>query len=118
MDIGRKIKEALRASGVSQTDLANSLNVSRQQITNIVLGKSQPSVKILRRVIELTKKDANYFFGISDQKERLGDNNVIGNYNSNISQSVNTVFPNELEEIRNDLFLLKKAVRELFDKQK
>lgn len=116
MNMGKKIKEALRIAGISQTELAKELNMSRQQITNIVLGKSNPSIKVLLKIIELTRKDANYFFDILEEKNALS-NNVIGNHNKNINQNINTNSNADLEEIRNDIFLLKRTVNELLRRE-
>lgn len=116
MNMGKKIKEALRIAGISQTELAKELNMSRQQITNIVLGKSNPSIKVLLKIIELTRKDANYFFDIFEGRT-TSSNNVIGNYNRNINQNINTNSNDDLEEIRNDIFLLKRAVKELLRRE-
>lgn len=110
INIGKKIKEAIRTAGLTQSDLAKRLGLTRQQITNWVVGKNSPSLTNLFEIIKLTGKDANFFFGIESTQ---GTNNIIGNNNKHINQNTNIQYDKELQEMHEDILLLKKLVNEI-----
>lgn len=46
-ELGRQIREARIAAGLSQIQLAEKTSVKREHISNIELGKNSPAVKIV-----------------------------------------------------------------------
>ena len=46
------LKNKLRDGDVSQADLARKMGVSRQYITNILAGRSEPSLGLIERIAE------------------------------------------------------------------
>lgn len=61
--IARRIKEGLKESNTTQTQLANMINKSRAYVTNITQGRYTPKVWELLRIAEFLKKPIGYFFG-------------------------------------------------------
>ena len=61
---GKRLQKAFKSCNLSQQEVAISLDVSRQQVSNWCREVCAPSFLILIKIMELTHKDANYFFGL------------------------------------------------------
>ena len=62
MSIGKRIKEARRAKGLSQVQLAEKIGVSKGAVGNYETGFSHPQFDILCAIFEELEIDANYIF--------------------------------------------------------
>lgn len=63
MSIGPKIKEARRARGLTQKELAALIGVSPGAICNYEKSFSSPSEEIILRLMSVLEIDANYLYG-------------------------------------------------------
>lgn len=106
--IGEKIKKVLSDAGLSQTDLAKCLGVTPQQVSHWINNKGFPSLDKFIALVQVTGKDANYFFGIPSVQ---GNNHIVGDNNKNISQTVN--YSSDIESLKKDVALIKQSILDL-----
>ena len=69
MLVGEKLKKLRKARGLSQEDLANDLNVSRQSISKWELGESLPDTNHLIRVSDYFGVSLDYLLRDKDLSE-------------------------------------------------
>ena len=62
MGIGRRIKEAREALGLTQNELGELVGVTGSAITNYEKETSHPKEPIMYKLLEVLKVDANYLF--------------------------------------------------------
>ncbi len=60
--IGARVREARRASGMSQPDLGEILNVSFEQISTYERGLNRVAAATLARIAKVTSKPITFFF--------------------------------------------------------
>tara|TARA_B100000809_G_scaffold121754_1_gene119911 strand:- start:91 stop:291 length:201 start_codon:yes stop_codon:yes gene_type:complete len=48
------IAKFLESQGLTQADFAKRVGLSRQQINNVVRGRSNPSLRTIRKIVEVT----------------------------------------------------------------
>ena len=60
-DLGEKIKLLRKRRGLKQDDLAEVLDLSRSQISNLEKGRRNLSLKQLEKLCEYFKVDISYF---------------------------------------------------------
>lgn len=60
-ELGEKVKLIRKRRGLNQDDLAEVLNLSRSQISNLESGRRNLSVKQLEKLCEFFKIDMTYF---------------------------------------------------------
>ncbi|MDE6868765.1 MAG: helix-turn-helix domain-containing protein [Clostridia bacterium] len=58
--IQQRIIEAIKQSGMTQTALANALNVSQQTISHYIKGNKMPAVDTLANLCKILDVDTNY----------------------------------------------------------
>lgn len=63
-NIGTKIKKALQEARITKEMVAKKTHKSRQQVHNWMNNTSCPRLDDLEIIMQMTGKDANYFFGI------------------------------------------------------
>lgn len=54
-----RLEEYLRINNISKTDFARSIGMSIAHITNICNGWKNPSIKVIRKIIEATDGQVN-----------------------------------------------------------
>ncbi len=64
-----KIKQFREEKKISQQELAELLNVSRQTINSIENGKFDPSLNLTIKIVRFFKKDLEEIFQMNDLKE-------------------------------------------------
>ena len=64
-----KIKQFREEKNISQQELAELLNVSRQTINSIENGKFDPSLNLTIKIVRFFKKDLEEIFQMNDLKE-------------------------------------------------
>lgn len=106
--IGEKIKKVLSDAGLSQTDLAKCLGVTPQQVSHWINNKGFPSLDKFIALVQVTGKDANYFFGMPSVH---GNNHIVGDNNQNINQTINNLA--DIEALKQDMALIKQAILDL-----
>lgn len=57
--IGAKIAEAIKSSGISQSEIARRLGVAHQQVSGYVCGKQLPALDTLANLCVILDLDAN-----------------------------------------------------------
>jgi len=67
--VKNKIKQFLEEKKISQQELAELLNVSRQTINSIENGKFDPSLNLTIKIVRFFKKDLEEIFQMNDLKE-------------------------------------------------
>ena len=83
MNTNEKLKEIRKISGMTQEELADKLNVSRQTISKWELGKSQPdlvSLKLLDNALnlsELEEKEKKQSKGVFTMNQKLSLKDLI-----------------------------------------
>ena len=64
-----KIQQFREEKKISQQELAELLNVSRQTINSIENGKFDPSLNLTIKIVRFFKKDLEEIFQMNDLKE-------------------------------------------------
>ena len=64
-----KIKQFREEKKISQQELAELLNVSRQTINSIENGKFDPSLNLTIKIVRFFKRDLEEIFQMNDLKE-------------------------------------------------
>ena len=59
--LGKKIREARKAKGISQKELAKKLRVSDKAISSYEVGRTSPSIEILEKLSNTVEKPLSYF---------------------------------------------------------
>ena len=67
---GKKIKEKRQALGLSQEDLAQKLNLTRQAISKWEMDKAQPTMTNLRQLARVFDVDMAYFIGHGEEENK------------------------------------------------
>jgi putative transcriptional regulator len=67
--VKNKIKQFREEKKISQQELAELLNVSRQTINSIENGKFDPSLNLTIKIVRFFKKDLEEIFQMNDSKE-------------------------------------------------
>lgn len=68
LDISKKLAEAIKESGLSQTEIANQIGVRQQQISCYINGKTLPALDTLSRLCSLLDLDANEILCVEKPK--------------------------------------------------
>lgn len=71
--LGKQIKRMRTAAGISQQEMANRLEVSKQSVCNWENGNIVPSIKILRKICQMFSCSADYLLELSDEKHMVLD---------------------------------------------
>ena len=66
--LNEKIKKLRLSYNLSQVELANSLGVSKQCISNWENDNVQPSIEMLVKIARFFNVSADYFIGLTDQE--------------------------------------------------
>ena len=70
-DIGKNIKELRTRKNLTQDDLAETLFVTRQTVSNYETGRSRPDVEMLAKIAEALDTDANtVIYGLPEDTGR------------------------------------------------
>lgn len=64
--LNEKIKELRKSLGISQTQLAASLGVSKQCVSNWENDNIQPSIEMLIKISEFFKVSTDYLLGLKN----------------------------------------------------
>lgn len=62
-DFGNRLRQAMKEKHLTQQEMASALNISRPQVSNWLRGICAPPFLVMLTIMEITGKDANYFFG-------------------------------------------------------
>src|SRR5262249_38700866 len=63
-EMGQQLSSARLRAGLTQTDLASKVGVSRQHISNIEIGLTSPTVRVLRDYLQCCGSGlAEFFYG-------------------------------------------------------
>ncbi len=66
MKFTERFNEVLQGSKITQVQLAEKLEISRQAITNLKIGTSLPSLELLYKICMVLDISADYLLGLSD----------------------------------------------------
>lgn len=81
--IGLKIKERRQELGITQEQIANSLDVNPSHISNIECGRANPSLTALVRIANVLECSVDYFisgeytYKIDKNKEKALDDKIM-----------------------------------------
>lgn len=67
MEFTRVFAALIDTEQVNQTELARSLNVSKQAITNLKKGTSYPSLELLCSIAKYFDVSTDYLLGLEDE---------------------------------------------------
>lgn len=62
-----RFSEELRLCGISQTEFAKSIGISKQCVNDFKNGRSFPSIQTLRLICKQLDTSADYLLGLSDK---------------------------------------------------
>lgn len=101
MSLGEKLKENRKKAGLSQEELAEKLNVSRQAITKWENDKGFPSIESLQNIAKLFDVSIDYLLDDKSitsantirESINLSEYNGNGKYRSKYNAVVKTKFP-------------------------
>ncbi len=65
-DIQKRLAEAIKQSGMSQTAIAKALNLSPSSIAHYVRGAKLPALDTLANLCKVLDADANYILCLED----------------------------------------------------
>ena len=71
MKLGEKIKQLRKSKGISQEELASTLNINRNFLSRIETGKSEPTASMLKNIAKIFNVDLN---SLLDVKSLPSDN--------------------------------------------
>lgn len=69
--VGNSIKKLREERGMTQDELAEKLNVTRQAVSNWETGKTQPDIETLTRLAEIFDVSVERIIYGSERKERI-----------------------------------------------
>lgn len=95
--IGIKIRQARKAKGMKQADLAKLIGISNTTISGWENGTSRPDVDMLEKLCGALDVSPNYFFGIEDNSASAPIN-TDAEAEEEISEEVLQIY-NELHEL-------------------
>ena len=75
--LGEKIKEAVKKTGLTQTEFERKFDISENLVSRWIKGDRNPSIKSLKKIAEATKTPLNFFL----------DNNLT--YDSSLTKETN-----------------------------
>lgn len=101
MEIGSKLKEARKACGMTQEDVADSLGVSRQSISNWENSRTFPDIISVVKMSDLYEISLDVL--LKDQEENQKEEKVMNKYLDFLDESTNTV---KSKERQSQLILL------------
>ncbi len=64
--IRKRLAEAIKQSGMTQTEIAEKLGIRHQQISCYLLGKKLPALDTFANLCKLLDEDANYILCVTD----------------------------------------------------
>ncbi|PFD01806.1 DNA-binding protein [Bacillus cereus] len=67
-----RLKAARLYEGLTITDLANAINVSKQAVSQFEHGKNQPSLETLFEIMKVLNFPREFFYGKDDEKVQIG----------------------------------------------
>ncbi len=71
MDIGAKIRSLLEQEGITQKQLAESLNISATTLNGYIKNRRQPNAKMMIRLASYFNTTTDYIYGITNLREPL-----------------------------------------------
>lgn len=71
IELGKRIKELRKSRNMKQDDLANTLGISRGQISNLENGRRSLNLKQLEKLCNLFKVDMSFFGVKPDTQETI-----------------------------------------------
>lgn len=81
-NIRQRLTESIKLSGMSQTELANKLNVKQQTISCYLSGKALPALDTLANLCKIIDVSPSYILCFDDD-ESGRRNNIINSFNKN-----------------------------------
>ena len=63
-----QLKECLRTSNITQSELARTINMSQSVINNYCTGKREPTLDVLVLICKTLNESADYLLGIDKNK--------------------------------------------------
>ena len=66
VQIQERLAEAIKQSGLSQSEIARQLNIKQPQISCYVHGKKLPALDTLANLCKVLDADANYILCLED----------------------------------------------------
>lgn len=111
--LGQKLKSLREEKKLKQPDVANHLNITRQNYSSYENNRSQPPIDTLREIALFFNVSSDYLIGISDNRnpvEIYSANNING---SNVVQGSGSVTIGESEKISKEELELLRIYNEL-----
>ncbi|MBQ9117704.1 MAG: helix-turn-helix transcriptional regulator [Clostridia bacterium] len=68
IEISKKLSEAIKQSGLTQTEIAERIGVRQQQISCYISGKTLPALDTLSRLCTVLDLDANEILCVERDK--------------------------------------------------
>ena len=98
--LGEKIKEAIKKTGLTQTEFEKKFDISENLVSRWIKGDRNPSIKSLKKIAEATNTPLNFFL----------DNNLISDASikkeSNIDEKIDLILK-KITSIESEIKLIK-----------
>ncbi len=108
--IGKRLKQALAESNITQAELAKKLKKTRQQVGRWVGDLNHPSIDDLCEISNITGKGVDWLLDCP-VKVNIGNQQVVGPNSKDIHQTY--YGSGDMAEVKQDIALLKQAVLDL-----
>lgn len=77
MDFSARLKELRTDNDMSQTELADKLNLKASAISKYEKCITQPAIETLKKLAEIFCVTVDYLIGVSDIKNPYGENQIL-----------------------------------------
>ena len=89
--ISDRLRDAVRATGKSQNDIARQLNVTATTLSRWLRGENEPPLEQLARILALAKVSANELLGLPEPKPEKGTIDKDGEHFDTLSSAAGRV---------------------------
>ena len=78
-----KLIEAIRESGLSQTQIAKKINIKQQAVSQYINGETMPALDTFANLCKILDLDANYILCLDDPENGSKTITVTESFNNN-----------------------------------
>ena len=113
-NLGEKIKQAVKKTGLTQNEFEDKYNISRNLISRWVNGGGTPSIKSLKKIAQASDLPLDYFLENNTScEEKTGQtNNPSINLIMDLIKKQNQVIEENNKRIETEISFLKKEIEQ------
>lgn len=65
-EFSKRLRETIKNSGLTQSELAKMINMSQGVVNNYCTGKREPSLIVLKEICRVLNESSDYLLGLKD----------------------------------------------------